>query len=303
MVNSPFREALANVQGTSWLAEAARSSLRAADSKFFGTPPGSLLRVEIRGPRTIGVHDTAVVAMAIQDATAKLGHVLRSPNQEWTQVRKKDRESALLIPRGQSGSTLFFGFPSSREEHGESLLPEHDAPSLSESATRELLEILPGASDDDAAIDAVLGQRMTVRSAVSDIVEAVNETAAGLHLEFTSVGNERLSSQLSTAHASVLHDGLRETRTDRREEILTGRLDGVRTRRRIFYLQLDTGQEIHGAIGPEPELMAEIRRYLDRRVVATVESERVETMAGRRSHPNYRLLRLDPDPGLFADES
>jgi hypothetical protein len=37
---SPFREALANITGTSWLDEAARSSLRAADSKFFGTPPG-----------------------------------------------------------------------------------------------------------------------------------------------------------------------------------------------------------------------------------------------------------------------
>jgi hypothetical protein len=33
---SPFREALANITGTSWLDEAARSSLRAADSKFFG---------------------------------------------------------------------------------------------------------------------------------------------------------------------------------------------------------------------------------------------------------------------------
>lgn len=37
-VGSPFREALANVRGTSWLAEAARSSLRAADSKFGSTP-------------------------------------------------------------------------------------------------------------------------------------------------------------------------------------------------------------------------------------------------------------------------
>lgn len=36
---SPFREALANITGTSWLDEAARHSLRAADVKFFGGPP------------------------------------------------------------------------------------------------------------------------------------------------------------------------------------------------------------------------------------------------------------------------
>jgi len=303
MVNSPLREAIAGIHGKSWLDEAARSSLRAADSKFFGATSDPLLRVEMRGPRRIGVHDTAVVAIAIQDATAKLGHVIRNPHQEWTQVRKKDRELALLIPRGQSGSTLFFGFPPPEEEQGESLLPEHDGPSLSETATRELLEILPGSSEDDAALDAVLGQRTTVRSAVSDIVKAVDETAAGLHLEFTSVGDERLRSQLSTEHAAVLRDGLRETRTDTREMSLTGRLDGVRTRRRIFYLELETGGEIHGAIGPEAELMAEIRRYLDHRVVAAVESEQVETMAGRRGHPTYRLLRLDPAPSLFDDES
>lgn len=35
--NSPFREAIAGIHGTSWLAEAARTSLRAADRKFFGT--------------------------------------------------------------------------------------------------------------------------------------------------------------------------------------------------------------------------------------------------------------------------
>lgn len=303
MVNSPFREATADIRGTSWLAEAARSSLRAADSKFYGTPSGPLLRVEMRGHRRIGVHDTAVVAMAIQDATAKIGRIIRNPHQESTQARKKDRELAILIPRGQSGSTLFFGFPVSKDEHSESLLPGRDGPSLSETAMRELLEILPGSSDDDAAVDAVLGQRITVRNAVSDIVEAVDETATELHLEFTSVGDERLSSQLSTAHASVLRDGLREIRTDRREEVLTGRLDGVRTRRRIFYLELETGEEVHGAIGPEPELMAEIRRYLDRRIIATIESQRVETIAGRRSRPTYRLLRLDAAPSLFDDES
>lgn len=37
--DSPFRQALATITGTSWLDDAARQSLRAADAKFFGTSP------------------------------------------------------------------------------------------------------------------------------------------------------------------------------------------------------------------------------------------------------------------------
>lgn len=301
-MNSPFRDALSGIRGNSWLDEAARASLRAAHGKFFGTPTEPLLKVELRSARQIGAYDTALVSMAIQNATAKLAHVLRDPKKEWTQARRKDREEALLVPRGQAGGTIFFGFPSTTDDQEESFFLDHHVASLSETAARELCEILPGSPEDDAAVDAVLGQRTTVRSAVSDLVEAVTETASGLALDFTTSGAQRVHSQLSTAQAEVLRDNLRETRTDRRTQTMVGRLDGVRTRRRIFYLELETGEEIQGAVGPDEELMTEIRRHLDHRVVATIESERVESMGGRRGRPTYRLIGLSRERTLFDDD-
>lgn len=299
MVTNPFREALSEIQGTSWLDEAARSSLRAASSKFYG-PAESLLKVELRSPKKLGAYDAAVVTMAVQDATAKLAHVIRDPSREWTQVRQTDREAALLTPRGQVGGMLLFGFSSPRESSG-TMFPEHDLPALAEIAARELCEVLPSEAEDDAAIDAVLGQRITVRNAVSDIVTAVSKTAADLTLELASHGRTPIGARLTTQHAAVLQDSLEETRTDRRTQTMAGRLDGVRTRRRIFYLELENGEEIHGAVGPEPELMDSIRRNLGRHVIATIESARVETVGGRVSHPTHRLLALEAAPGLFDE--
>lgn len=300
MVSNPFRGALQGVRGSSWAEEAARSSLRAAEAKFYPEPREPMLRVELGGQRTLGAFDTATVSMALQTATAKLGHLILDPGHERTQSRKSDREDALLIPKMQLGRSLFFGFAASGPNTETSLFPDLPAtPSLSQAAALELCSILPSSGEDDAALDALISQRVTVRSAINDIVEAVNETATSLHLELSVIGHESVHSEVSVDQAAVLRDTLKETRTDRRSEEMVGRLDGVRTRRRIFYLELETGEEIHGAIGPDSVLMAKIRESLDRTVVAIVESERVETIAGHRGRPTYRLIGLEPVKGLF----
>lgn len=298
-MTSPFRESAADIRGATWLDRAARSSLLAAHSKFYGDSRESLLTVQLIGSSpAVGAYDTARVAMAIQDATAKIGHIIRDPSKETTQARRSDRDKARLVARGQSNGTIFFGFPDTRSD---SPLFDFHVPSLTEEAARELCQILPASSTDDAALDAVIGQRRTVRSAIGDLVEAVTEISSGIGLLITSSASDDLKSELSTDQARVLRDSLQESRTDRRTQLLTGRLDGVRTRRRIFYLELESGEEIHGAIIPETNMMDQIRQSLDRRVVATVESVQVETVAGRRSRPSYRLLALDPAPSLFDD--
>lgn len=300
MVTSPFRDAAAGMSGSTWLDRAARSSLLAAHSKFYGDERAPLLTIQLTGQSSqVSAYDTARVSTAIQDATAKLGHIIRDPSKETTQARKSDRESARLVARGQSNGTIFFGFPEAALETP--ALFSWPVQSLTEEAARELCQILPASSTDDAALDALIGQRRTVRSAVGDLVDAVTDIAAGLGLVITNGRSEPLTSELTTDHARVLHDSLRESRTDRRTQHLTGRLDGVRTRRRIFYLELASGEEIHGAILPEANLMSQIRDSLDRAVIATVESIQVETVAGRRSRPSYRLLALAPDSALFDE--
>jgi hypothetical protein len=299
VVTNPFRAVARDVRGSDWIAQAARSSLRAAEAKFYPEPSEPLLRVDLRGSRTIGAFDTATVILAIQSATAKLARVMQDPSQERTQSRKADRDAALLIPRAQLGRTLFFAFPSSETEIDQTMFPELPNVSLSEAAAIELCSVLPSTEDDDAALDALASQRTTVRSAVSDIVDAVNDIATGIALDVTVAGQDPVHSEVTVDQAGVLADTLKETRTDRRTEEMVGRLDGIRTRRRIFYLELETGEEISGAVGPDPALMARIRENLDRSVIAQVESQRVETLAGRRGRPTYRLIGLERRQDLF----
>ena len=277
----------------------AKSSLLAADSKFYGDSLESLLRVDLQGSRTLGAFDTAKISMAIQDATAKLAHILKEPTEERTQSRKTDRQEALLIPRAQLGRSMFFGFPPAPESIDLSLLPELAIRSWSEMAALELCSILPSSREDDGALDALTSQRATVRSAVSDIVHAVTDIATGIGLDFTVAGHEPVHSEMTVDQAEVLADTFKERRTDRRIEQVPGQLDGLRTRRRIFYLELGSGEELHGAIGPDPLLMEQIKENLGRSVVATLESERVETLDGRRGRLKYRLVALEPRVGLF----
>ena len=53
----------------------------------------------------------AEIERALQDATAKIGHIIRNPAGEVTIVQQADRDKAPLIQRGQAGNAIFFGFP------------------------------------------------------------------------------------------------------------------------------------------------------------------------------------------------
>ncbi len=95
----------------------------------------------------------------------------------------------------------------------------------------------------------------------------------------------------------MLKDNLKETRVDRRMVTMSGRLDGVRTKRRILYLEPESGGEIHGAL--DLESLDDIRANLDRHVVVQLEEQRIESVSGRRSQPLYRLIRIQSPTKMF----
>jgi hypothetical protein len=78
---------------------------------------------------------------------------------------------------------------------------------------------------------------------------------------------------------------------------MTGRLDGVRTRRRIFYLELESGAEVYGAV--DLELLEDIRVNLNQKVIATLEEQRITPLTGKRSRPYYRMVRIDSPRTIF----
>jgi hypothetical protein len=298
VVSDFFREAIAEITGDSWLDDLARASWRAAEEKFSPdyVPPAQL-RVSFPGLREVQARDSYLAMKAIQNATTKLAHIIRNPGSETNIAYAADRAKAPLLLRSQAANVIVFGFPVVEDEVPPGTLVGTVSETLAVQAARELVNVLPSSAEDDAALDAVLAQRRTVRNAVNDIVMAVPPKADGLSFQLTPSSGESVFSVLSRDQASMLRDSLQEMRVDRRTVLMAGRLDGVRTKRRIFYLEPESGGEIHGAL--DLESMDDIRANLDRNVLVRLEEERTQSVSGQRSQPRYRLLSIEPSQGTL----
>jgi hypothetical protein len=293
LVRNEFRRIADEIPGGTWLDDLARASAMAAYAKFERTARSPLLRVSVIGESHLDAYTFSDISRALQDATAKIGHIIRNPSGEVNIVQPADREKAPLIQRGQAGNAIFFGFP---EPALDDALIHDGIESLSERAVKELCDFLPANGSDDGALDAVLLQRDTVRNAVSDIVNAVSKHA-GIGMALTPTAGEELTRSMTTEQARILSGSLRESREAVGYETVSGRLDGVRTRRRIFYLERESGGTIQGAVAPD--LLDEIKENLDRPVTARLRVVRTTTIDGRRGRPVHELLEITPEVNLF----
>jgi hypothetical protein len=265
----------------------------AANAQFERTARSPLLHVSVIGETLIDAYTCSTIGRALQDATAKIGHIIRNPSGEVTIVQQADRDKAPLIQRGQAGNAIFFGFP---EPASEDALIHDGIETLSERAVKELCDFLPANGSDDGALDAVLLQRDTVRNAVSDIVNAVTKHA-GVSMAFTPTTGEQITRSMTVEQARILQGSLRESREAVGYETVRGRLDGVRTRRRIFYLDRESGGTIQGAVSED--LLDQIKENLDRPVTARLRVVRTTTIDGRRGRPVFELLDITPEVSLF----
>jgi hypothetical protein len=293
-VRNEFRRIADEIPGGTWLDDLARASAMAANAKFERTSRSPLLHVSVIGEQSIDAYTFSDISRALQDATAKIGHIIRNPSGEVTIVQQADRDKAPLIQRGQAGNAIFFGFP--ELESVDDALIVDGIETLSERAVKELCDFLPANGSDDGALDAVLLQRDTVRNAVSDIVNAVAKNA-GIGMALTPTSGEQLTRSMTTEQARILQGSLRESREAVGYETVSGRLDGVRTRRRIFYLEREGGGTIQGAVAPD--LLDKLKENLDRPVTARLRVVRATTIDGRRGRPVFELLEITPEVSLF----
>ncbi|MGW5724343.1 hypothetical protein ACWEVP_49845 [Amycolatopsis sp. NPDC003865] len=293
-MKNEFRRIADEIPGGTWLDDLARASAMAANAKFERTSRSPLLHVSVIGEQTIDAYTFSDISRALQDATAKIGHIIRNPSGEVTQVQQADRDKAPLIQRGQAGNAIFFGFP--ELDVSDDALIVDGIETLSERAVKELCDFLPANGSDDGALDAVLLQRDTVRNAVSDIVNAVAKNA-GIGMALTPTSGEQVTRSMTTEQARILQGSLRESREAVGYETVRGRLDGVRTRRRIFYLDREPGGTIQGAVAPD--LLDQIKENLDRPVTARLRVVRTTTIDGRRGRPVFELLEITPEVSLF----
>jgi hypothetical protein len=294
-------QALAQLNTGSLLDEYERGAIEITweDLTGEGSSPsfaGPSLRVEMTGMRMPDAYATGKVTIAIQQATARLAKSIRNPSAR-SDVRREDRERAQLVQRSQIGNVVTFGFADDElAGPGVGLFDGLEIRSLAETAALGLVQRLPESAEDDRALDAILAGSPATRRAISEVVEAAR-TASGLTLTYATPQGETARSSLTAEQAGLLHDSLAVTSQEVTRETIVGLLEGMRTRRRMFYLIREDGTEIDGAI--DENLLAEAKADLDKRVTAVVESSRTQTVGGRHGKKVYRLLSIRREPELF----
>lgn len=290
---SRFIEASREIEGSSWLDNLARASLRAAAAKFEGYTTPVL---SIEASREIVASDLALVAQQVQVAVARMGYSMQNPRSDAVQLREFDRNNAKLYPLRQAGRIMEFAFESQQpDQHA---LFDAGVPTLAEKAARELVTLLPENSDDEDSVNSVAAHSRAVRNVLKDVVSAVEQTTVGLGFTM-SVAGETVQSTLTDSQARMISAELSEERVESQRITVTGKLDGMRTRRRIFYFETGS-QTFAGAF--DAELENTVKQHIGSKATAQIERTRRVRNAGPAGRWTYRLVGLtDAEPGLERD--
>jgi len=265
-----------------------------AESKFYAPPRRQTrLRVVVDSAGLpVSSATSAKLTQAITDTTAMMG-AYRAADVEHlpTRLHPTYRERYSLVSVGSIGNVLEFGFREFDAGPEEPLFDVSAIETATEAAVRDLVELLPLTASDDAALDSVLSLPVTQRVGLEYLVKAVRDTSLGVRLDLSGDHGE-----LSTAQATVLSDALTEQRTTTRTLTLEGILDGVRTRRRIFYLD-GADRSYHGSV--DESLLPELPRFMGQIVQVQLVETVVRQASGRSGLPTYRLVAIDGEHPLF----
>jgi hypothetical protein len=267
-----------------------RGAITMAWNKIAGQRPTltDTLRVRLLGAADIDSYTVGTVSRAVQNAVAKVDRARRLPNSTTTTVDRVDRARAEIVQQAQIGNTMIFRVPAvPPADGGYDIGPQ---PARGGAALRELIETLPQTEEDDAAVDGILGSPQLIRLAVQDISRAAKLSPAGITMDLQTAAEE-IRSVLTHDRAQRLDEFLANKDIREATDKITGRLDGLRYSRRVFFLVADDGKEISGSV--DPELLSRVRELATSRVIAHLATTQWKTNSGRYGPKHYRLLRLE----------
>ena len=268
-----------------------RSSLTAYRQKF--SLPATQLRVDITGELTATV--VSQVTSALQHATALAAKAILDPKNAAITVQSSLLERAPLLPIGQSRGTLYFELP--QQVVPTNAIEQTPVAGLTENAVRELIEILPETADDERTLQSLPSRRPQYRSAVKKLAEALGD-AASMSLSMRPTGGTAPETSVLTVEQAREVPTLLSGTQDKRDMLTVyGILDGMRTRRRLFYIEeRGTTQEFSGAI--DEEQMDIVMGLVGQQVVARIERLVLLRADGSKSHPSYALKSIASDASL-----
>ncbi|RBY87085.1 hypothetical protein DQ244_17250 [Blastococcus sp. TBT05-19] len=257
---------------------------------------GTRLELRFGGSRVVGHRAPAdqlyEVLEALQRATALVGDSLRptvTDPQRITDQRIGRHQLDVLAP--SPGSVVLTVVPASEPPD----LFGHEPTTWAEMALAQLVGTLPDDEDEDgdllseAAQGAILASTSTVRAALAALARSIERTDADLTLTLRRPSRVTTRSRLGRRTARLVLAIADEPITLTERHRYEGTLDGLRTRKRMFWLILDNGEEISGGI-PE-RLLGAVRANLGQRVSVDVESTR-QGPEGRLGRPRHILSSL-----------
>lgn len=263
----------------------------AAEAKFFPSRRRTRLRLVVDSAGLpFSSNSNAKLTQAIADTTAMLGAYRADSGKLPTRMHHTYRDRYSLVSVGSVGNVIEFGFREFGAGDNDPLFDVSAVETITEAAVRDLVELLPVTASDDAALDSVLSLPVTQRVGLGYLVSAVRETALGVRLDLADNHGE-----LSTAQAAVLSDALTEQRTNTRTITLEGVLDGIRTRRRIFYLDAD--KTYQGSV--DESVLPKLPRFMGQIVTVVMEETVIVQASGRPGRPTYRLKDIEGEHPLF----
>jgi len=233
----------------------------------------------------------------LQRAVARVAKARRTHALEVKRLLKQDVAAARLnVLAAAPGSLIVELRPHiepSRDDDDEQPEIALGTSTWAEQAMIELIRVLPESRDDEAAVDSIPAADPVLRRAINDLV-----TGKGGQLDVAFAlqrpDSENLYGQLSSDQAKELRRSLDITTEDLVIETRRGRLDGLRTKRRLFYLEVPGGTEIHGLV--DQDLLTVVRDNLDRTVNVRLEVLNQRSRSGRTTQRRYRLIDVNDSP-------
>ncbi|MFD8275608.1 hypothetical protein [Streptomyces flaveolus] len=292
-----------SAQGDDQFSRLRRASLQAAAEKFgissaYEEIPvvvekeTTAIQVRLSDPRASNGEVAALEAgdflQRIQRAVARLAKARRARLADVVRLNQTDFDVARLNVASASVGSWVVDLKYPRHEE-DSRLP--DSSTLwAEIGVVELIRALPEDDADDQSIESIGAASPVIRRAVADLISDRPELQPDLSLSVRRMSGEVLKSTITPRQAAFLREKLAVVREERGIVRYRGRLDGLRTRRQIFYLELEDGREIHGYV--DESLMPAVKENLDREVEVEMETFVLRARSGKASQKQYRLIRV-----------
>jgi hypothetical protein len=251
--------------------------------------------LELRASKGGAINTRAALSVIehFTSAVAALGREISVPSTATAKLSQKDYARAPLFLDVQSGGLILL-----RAEPPGLLMNEHPVEHISSRALDRLVNLLPESSRDHSVVNNALGARVTSRRAIKEVADAAAQIG-GIEMVLRRQ-DDVVGASMSQHQAQTLRRQLNAREADTQVIQREGILDGARSRRRLFYLDVSSGESIEGII--DEALVEDVLRNLTQRVTATIERTRYVSKAGVPGRPVYRLTALDPitqPPGLY----